>query len=667
MYRRCLPLTLVALVVSAWWLSAQQFAPPAAKPPDPAVLKNIIAKTEKLDKHLSLLRKQGVRDPGLGDVEIHLKAAQWIVRHGEWYQPNFADWTLDVLDRGLLRASQLAQGEIPWMQQTGQEVLRAYRSRVDGSLQPYAVTLPADYGRDNRKRYRLDVVLHGRDSSICEVKFIHQHGDGKAAPKDQDFIRIDIYGRGNNAYRWAGETDVFETIDHFIGIERLLGRDRLLDPTRLVLRGFSMGGAGTWHIGLHHPDRWCVLGPGAGFTNTHGYIKGLPEKLPAYQEACLHIYDAVDYAENAFNVPIVAYSGSDDPQKAAADNIEARLKKAGLPMVHLIAPGLGHSFPAEWQKKAEAEYARHAGPTKGRTEYPPKVRFVTYTLRYPGCAWVEVLGLDQHFERAVVDGERTDNGFTVKTTNVNALRLTLPDILTAPQVVKIDGQEVSARPYRSTSGQMHVYLQRQAGGWTGVLPQRLYVDHQRKPRKSHGMQGPIDDAFMDGFLCVRGTGKPWNEAMHKHASKELERFAAEWDKFLRGELPIKDDVDVTEEDMTTKHLILFGDPSSNSLIGQALGGLPLKWTKDAIEFAGKKYAAADHLPVMIYPSPLNTAKYLVLNSGHTFKAADFQGTNALLYPRLGDYAILKPTPNAKDPQAAEVVTAGLFDDSWQVK
>jgi hypothetical protein len=29
--------------------------------------------------------------------------------------------------------------------------------------------------------------------------------------------------------------------------------------------------------------------------------------------------------------------------------------------------------------------------------------------------------------------------------------------------------------------------------------------------------------------------------------------------------------------------------------------------------------------------------------------------------------VLKPTANAKDPAAAEVVTAGLFDDAWQFR
>ena len=68
---------------------------------------------------------------------------------------------------------------------------------------------------------------------------------------------------------------------NFLAMEAKLGRADWIDPDKVVLRGFSMGGAGTWHIGLHRPDRWCVIGPGAGFTRTHGYVAGLPEKLPS--------------------------------------------------------------------------------------------------------------------------------------------------------------------------------------------------------------------------------------------------------------------------------------------------------------------------------------------------------------------------------------------------
>src|SRR5262249_27625468 len=108
------------------------------------------------------------------------------------------------------------------------------------------------------------------------------------------------------------------------------------------------------------------------------------------------------------------------------------------------------------------------------------------------------------------------------------------------------------------------------------------------------------------------------------------------------------------------------DPASNSLIAQVLPRLPLKWTREQITLADKTAAAGSHVPVLIYPSPLNGDRYVVLNSGHTFHTADFEGTNALLYPRLGDYALLKLAPTEKAPLAVDVVMAGLFDDSWQV-
>src|SRR5205823_6105680 len=97
---------------------------------------------------------------------------------------------------------------------------------------------------------------------------------------------------------------------------------------------------------------------------------------PAAWDLCRKIYDAVEYAPNVSQVPTVAYSGADDPQKAAADNIEARLKRLDIPMTHLIAPGVKHVFVPEYQKKADALWSKYAAA--GREPYPPEVRFVTW-------------------------------------------------------------------------------------------------------------------------------------------------------------------------------------------------------------------------------------------------------------------------------------------------
>src|SRR5207248_2082464 len=93
--------------------------------------------------------------------------------------------------------------------------------------------------------------------------------------------------------------------------------------------------------------------------------------------------------------------------------------------------------------------------------------------------------------------------------------------------------------------------------------------------------------------------------------------------------------------------------------------LPFRWTADALEAGGNRYDPATHLPMLIQPSPFDPSHYVILNSGHTFHEADFKGTNALLYPRLGDYAVVRPSPTAEDPAAFEVVTAGLFGEDWK--
>src|SRR5262249_7213098 len=141
--------------------------------------------------------------------------------------------------------------------------VRAYRSRVDRSLQPYTVIVPETY---HGQPMRLDLVLHGRNARLNEVSFIADAEWGRPVNPLGDRIELHVYGRTNNAYRWAGEADVFEALDAVL-------RNYKIDETRIVLRGFSMGGAGGWHIGLHYPDRWAAIEAGAGFSETKNYAK----------------------------------------------------------------------------------------------------------------------------------------------------------------------------------------------------------------------------------------------------------------------------------------------------------------------------------------------------------------------------------------------------------
>ncbi len=92
--------------------------------------------------------------------------------------------------------------------------------------------------------------------------------------------------------------------------------------------------------------------------------------------------------------------------------------------------------------------------------------------------------------------------------------------------------------------------------------------------------------------------------------------------------------------------------------------LPLQWTKEKLTFRGKTYSAADHVPILIFPNPLNPRRYIVLNSGIDFRGDSF-GTNALQTPKLPDWAIVDLTtpPDARWP--GKIVDAGFFDEAWK--
>jgi hypothetical protein len=641
--------TLCGLLSGALALAQPNFPAPKTFPPDEPTLQAIKEKTAELRTKLDGVRKTN-KFSSIRDAEVCLKAAEWMVKHNDWFAAATAQQTLDVIRVGLARTQAIAEGKSPWLETRGKPIALAYRSRVDESVQPYSLLYPANY--DPKKKYRLDIVLHGRDGTLSEVKFIHGKEFSKGGNPPDHFV-LEAYGRGNNAYRWAGETDVLEALAD--AIRRTGGEgspaESSIDDQKIVLRGFSMGGAGSWHIGLHFPTLFAVVGPGAGFTTTRGYIAKFGEQ-PDYIEKCLHIYDAVDYAENAFNVPIVAYSGEIDAQKKAADNIEAILKTFKEPhsFMHIIAPGLEHKQPPEWLKKCDEAYRKEMVK---KQETPERVRFVTYTTQYDRAAWVEVAGLDQHYSKSLVDATWNKTGITVKTTNVRRLILN-HQTQALPETVTIDGQAVKANDHHEA------LFEKVEGKWKPQPVEALAKLVEKKP----GVQGPIDDAFRRSFVIVPSSAKGVNTSVVEATAARQKSFANLWNKWFRGEVytvPAEKVLNL----QVNENLVLFGDPASHPLIARVLPKLPIQWTKDQLVVNGETYDAKTHYPVLIYPNPENPQRYVVINSGHTFGEADLRGTNALLYPRLGDWAVLKLAPTKENPAAVEVVAAGLFNEQWQ--
>ncbi len=595
----------------------------------------------------------------LPDVLIYHKAVDWALRHDEFYSTNEVATARDLLKRGGERAQALREGKAPWLTQTGL-VVRAYQSKIDGSIQPYGLVVPANFV-PNGPPMRLDFWAHGRGEKLTEMSFLDQRHKSPGQFVPPGALVLHLYGRYCCANKLAGEEDLFEALAH-------AKKYYPVDERRLVVRGFSMGGAACWQFAVHYPGMWAAAAPGAGFSETPDFLKVFQKEdvKPTWFERKLwHMYDCTDYAVNLFNLPTVAYSGEADSQKQAADIMAKALAAENMSLTHIIGPDkTGHSY----HKDSIVEINRRIDSivALGKDPAPDKVRFTTWTLRYNRSHWLRLDGLEEHWNRARVDAtvDLSENMVRLKTVNVSALSILFPAGTcqlvqgSAPRVM-LDNQKLEA-PLVETDKSWTAHFRKLAGKWSlAAFPDESTL------RKRPGLQGPIDDAFLDSFMMVRPTGQPLNERVGKWADTEMKHAIEHWRRQYRGDARVKDDITITDADIAQHNLVLWGDPTSNKLLARILDRLPIRWDAQNVRAGALSYSAAEHVPVMIYPNPLNPKKYVVLNSGFTFREYDYLN-NARQVPKLPDYAVIDLNIPVSSRFPGGIATAGFFGERWEM-
>ena len=590
----------------------------------------------------------------LPDLEIYHKAVDWALRHNEVFKKEEIKSALELIAEGRARAAAFAKGETPWTTQTGL-VVRGYRSRIDGSVQPYGMVIPAGWA--NGAPMRLDFWCHGRGETLTELAFMTERRRNVGQVPADGRLVLHLYGRYCCANKFAGEVDLWEAYEH-------ARRSYAIDDDRLFIRGFSMGGAAVWQFGAHYADRWCGISPGAGFSETPEFLNVFQNedvsKIPSWQKTLWGWYNATDVPVNFTNAPLVAYSGELDKQKQAADVMARELSKVGVTMTHIIGPQTAHKIHPDSMAEIERRLAQMA--SAGRDRMPRQVAFETFFLRYNRMHWVQIDRMESHWTKARIQADAVHAAIiNVMTRNVTAFTLDMPAGL-SPQsrfittVVKVDGQDVQTVTAGSDRS-FRVSLVRKDGRWAVGTPDDGVLS------KRHGVSGPIDDAFMDAFLFVSPSGKALNEKVGAWTKSERERAVFEWRRQFRGDAPMKADTQVTDADIASRNLILWGDPSSNTVLARIADRLPIKWTAEGLTVDGRTYAAGEHAPVLVYPNPLNPSRYVVINSGFTYREYDYLN-NARQVPKLPDWAVidLRTPPDSMSP--GKVVDAGFFDDAW---
>lgn len=588
----------------------------------------------------------------LPDILIYYKAVDYAIKYHEFFHQEEVASAKHLLAEGMLRATALNLGKAPWTTQTG-EVTRGYISKIDGSVQPYGLSIPEDY-RAHNSPVNLSLWFHGRSEYLSELNFIY-NGKGffPKMPAMKNTIMLYPYGRYCNGFKFAGEVDILEAL-------QAVKSQYAINENAVFNRGFSMGGAAVWQMAVHYPDWWIAANPGAGFAETKQFLLLDKEVWEPnwYAQKLLHLYDCTDYASNLANLPIVAYNGDKDLQKQASDVMEQAMKLEGLSLTRVIGPNTAHAYhPAA---AVTVDSLLELAALKGKNPVPAVLHFTTYTLKYNQLYWLTVDRLKEHWLRTRVDAKVVSQTVFLKTDNVSALRLDAAILgkvinLGAPFIVDLDGTAIPLKRVDKQTG-LSFYLKN--GKWTQGVAQETLV-------KKHDLQGPIDDAFMSAFIVVRPTGQSKHKQFDTWSKSEMERFIVQWRRQFRGDAVVKNDVDITTADLSS-NLILFGDAASNRLIARMEGKLPIQWDDQLIHVGDSSYSSKDHALVMSCPNPLNAQKYVVLNSGFTFREESFLN-NAKQIAMLPDWAIIDLNTPPDGVYPGKICNAGFFDEHWQWK
>jgi hypothetical protein len=522
---------------------------------------------------------------------------------------------------------------------------RTFLSGIDGSVQYYAVQ-PARPAEGKKGRPALVLTLHGAG--------VEAIGQASAyAGKDCAHI-VAPTNRRPFGFDWEdwGRLDALEVL--------ALAREQLdTDPQRTYLTGHSMGGHGTWHVGLTFPDHFAAIAPSAGWISFWTYGAPRPETETPMQKMLARAIspsDTLMLARNCAHHGVYVLHGEadDNVPVGQARHMRHLLGEFHPDFAYHERPGAGH-----WWGNACVDWpplfdflACHTLP---RAE---EVRQVDFLTASPGVSarvhWATIEAQIHSLQFSAVH-LRVDPGkrrFSGTTDNVSRLRLDLVSLKAgAPLAVELDGQKVEGIPW--PTGAARLWLKRDAGKWAvaGKPAAALKGPHR---------YGPFKEVFNNRVVLVYGTrGSPEENAW----ALAKARFDAEtfW---YRGNGSVEVVPDTAFQPAPDRNVVLYGHADSNAVWKILLGDSPVQVRRGVVKVGERKEMGDDLACLFVRPRPGSDRALVAAVSGSGL--AGLRLTDRLGYFVSGcgypDCLVLGPEVLTRGTEG--VRAAGFFGIDW---
>ncbi len=205
------------------------------------------------------------------------------------------------------------------MPPTHQKALSFERTVRQTVAAKYLLFLPRDYEAKSARRWPLILFLHGAGERGTNLSKVAVHGPPKIVQDKPEFPFIVISPQCPSGERWSNEV-LLALLDE-------VTQKYKVDPQRIYLTGLSMGGFGTWSLGLTHPDRFAAVAPICGGGEILSILLADPKKVRALK-----------------TLPVWAFHGAKDEvvRLVESERMVEALKRLGNEAKLTIYPEAGH-------------------------------------------------------------------------------------------------------------------------------------------------------------------------------------------------------------------------------------------------------------------------------------------------------------------------------------
>jgi predicted peptidase len=195
----------------------------------------------------------------------------------------------------------------------------------------YLLFLPKGYAATAGKRWPMILFLHGAGERGTDVKKVATRGPGKYAGARPDFPFILVSPQCPERQIWSK--------DVLLALLDDITSQYAVDTNRVYLTGLSMGGYGTWDLGLTYPEKFAAIVPICGGGQKISLLLSRRDKGPALK-----------------SLGVWAFHGGKDPVVPLEESqrmVDA-LKKEGIQDVKLtVYPEAQHDSWTETYRNPE--------------------------------------------------------------------------------------------------------------------------------------------------------------------------------------------------------------------------------------------------------------------------------------------------------------------------